>query len=888
VNIPENRPNPDQLLDKIRDEERRAARGALKIFFGSCAGVGKTYAMLSAGHQRLLEGVDVVAGVVETHGRAETKKLLEGMPIVPLTEFNHRGIALKEFNIDAAISRRPKIILIDELAHTNAPGSRHLKRWQDVDELLNLGIDVYTTVNVQHLESLSDLVVGTTGVWVKETVPDSVFDSADDIVLVDINADELLKRLHDGKVYIAESARANAADNFFKKSNLIALRELALRRTTERVDAQMDAYNTHEGKRGFVPIADKVLVCIGPDRLSEKLVRTAKRMAASLKAPWTAIYIENARHYRLSEEGKKAVESHVSMVERLGGKALILQGTNAVDEIIEYALTNGVTKIVLGKPERPHWKDVLFGSLANKIIHRSNYMDVYVVTGEPSVKGPLKLTSELFVFKPRLYLRSLAIIIICTLIGISLRPILKPADQMLIYLIGNVIVSASLGSAPSFMYAILSAACLNFFFIEPLYTLEIYDRSYWMTLIVMLSTSLVINSYASKLRLQAIFSRKRERETQTLYAFTREIAAIRGHKKIVEVAAQHIKDATGSDIVVYLPDKSGDLHALAGEFPYRDIIKENGLMQWCYDHVKPAGIGTDTMPSAETFYIPLVAADYKLGVLGVIPQNEDKKFSGEQIHLIETFASLLSSAIERANSAETTEQLSVDAESEKLRNVLLSSISHDLRTPLASITGASSSIVMDGESLPRETIRDLGRSINEEASRLSRIVTNMLDVMSLESGTVNPNTQPYYIEEIIGSALLRMEPHMAGHTIITKAMPDLPVLMIDGVLIEQLISNLLENAVKYTPSDSIITIEAKRDSSNILVNVSDNGPGIKPGDEKKIFDKFYVGGKNIGRKGTGLGLAICQGIITAHNGTIWVENLPEGGASFNFTLPLTV
>ena len=893
MNIPENRPNPDALLAKATLQEKRAVRGRLKIFFGCCAGVGKTYAMLSSAHQRLHEGVDVVAGIIETHARDDTAKLLDGIPHIPMLEREHRGIKVKEFDLDVALLRKPSILLIDEFAHTNAPGSRHLKRWSDVAELLDAGINVYTTLNVQHLESLSDLVAGITGVLVKETVPDSVFDQADDIVLVDINADELLKRLEEGKVYTGEQVKAQASENFFRKSNIIALRELALRRTTERVDAQMDAYKYREGLKNIVPVSDKVMVCIGADHLSEKMIRSAKRMAASLKAPWTAVYVENERHYRLSDEGKKAVETHLRMAERLGGKALILQGTSAVEEIITYAHENGITKIVIGKTERTRWKDILWGSLADKIIQKSGYIDVYVVTGEPPHDNTMKNTSDLLEFKPKLYMQSLVVASLCTAVGSLLRSFIHPQDQMIIYLIGNIIVSASLGRGPSVFYAIVAAACFNFFFVNSMQDIDVYEQTFWMPLIMMLVTSIVINSYASRLRLQAMFSRKREHNTQLLYAFAREIAVTRGHKGISEVAAKHIMDIMNAEILVALPDKSSHLELVWGELQHRDIIKEAGLMQWCYDNTRVAGFGTDTMPSAETLYVPLFTAEAKLGVLGVTPKNgtaakNDKKFPVEQISLMETFASLLASAVERVNAADEAERLSVDAESEKLRNILLSSVSHDLRTPLASIAGASSTILMDGGKLERDTIHELARSINHEASRLSRIVTNLLDVMSLESGSLHLNKQPYFMEELIGSTLLRLENTTAGHKVETHAEPELPMVMMDGVMIEQVISNLLENAAKYTPPDSIITIEVKKKSVNeVLVSIMDNGPGIPPNDEKKIFDKFYTAGRTVAGKGAGLGLTICQGIISAHHGSIWAENRLSGGASFNFTLPLS-
>lgn len=880
----ENRPNPDALLSAVQAEEARSRRGSLKIFFGGCAGTGKTYAMLSAAQAALREGVDVVAGVIETHGRSETQKVLAGIPILPMTQQTHKGVTLREFNLDAAKARKPSIILVDELAHTNAPGSRHPKRWQDVQELLDAGIDVYSTLNVQHLESLSDVVAGVTGIRVKETVPDSVFDSADDIVLVDIPADELLKRLREGKVYLAEGARGRAAENFFKKNNIIALRELALRRTMERVDAQMSDYNLREGIRASVPVADKVLVCIGPDTLSAKLIRTAKRMATSLKAPLIAVYVENLRHYRLTEEGRASVEANMRMVERMEGKAVVLQGDNAADEIIAYARDNGITKIILGKPDKPRWQDVLYGSLADKIIRRSGHIDVYVVTGDMPMQPVISRNSSLTKFRPELYAASLGVMAAFTLAGYLLQSVVHPTDQALLYIIGGLLVAARMGRGPSILYAVLSPACFNFFFIAPLYTFEMYDRSYWMTLLVMLATSMVITSFATRLRLQAMISRRREQHTSTLYALTRTLASTRGQKNMAEVTAKHIGDVMGVAVTVWLPDGPEHLAPAVGALPERDYVKELAVLQWCFGNKRRAGHDTDTMPSAEGLYLPLLASSGILGVLGLfLPEN--RHFTTEEISSLETLASLLASALERAYAAEKAEVSKVEAESEKLRNILLSTVSHDLRTPLATITGASSSIAVDDSKLSAETIRELGRSIHSEAERLSRIVTNLLDVTSLESGTIKLNLQPYFIEEVIGSALTRLEKHLEGRKLVTQAEPHLPMVEIDGLLIEQVITNLLENAVKYTQVGSIIEVSASYMAGKLRISVADNGPGIPSGDEQRIFDKFYTTAHHKAQKGTGLGLSICQGVVRAHGGDIWVLGRPEGGAVFSFTLP---
>lgn len=881
------RPAPETLLKQIQAEEKKANRGKLKIFFGGCAGVGKTYAMLSAAHEQLNEGVDVVIGIVETHRRPETERLLQGLPVLPVMEIEYRGVTLHEFDLDAALKRKPALILVDEFAHTNAPGLRHPKRWNDIEELLNAGINVYTTLNVQHIESLSDVVAGATGVVVKETVPDSVFDAADDIVLVDINIDDLLKRLREGKVYIAERARVNAADNFFKKGNLIALRELALRRTAERIDAQREEYDTSEGRRDRLPIGDKIMVCIGPEPLSAKLVRTAKRMAASLRAPWIAVYIENARHYRLNDRGQRALRAVFRLVERVGGKVVVLQGDNVADEIVSYAQAHHYTKIIIGKPIKQKLREFLEGTLTDKVIHKSGNIDVYVVTGEPGARyEPVFGKSTLYNFKLKLYGQSCLAVALATGFGMAIQSFISASDQALIYLTGVVFVAARYGMGPAMLYAFLSASCLNFFFIEPLYSFTIYDRSYWTTLAVMLITGVVIANQASRLRLQNILSRKREQNTQTLYSLTKELASIRGDKNIAVAAARQITETLNADVVMWLPRGEGNLEIVHGKLPQDNATKENGALQWCFDHKIPAGRGTDTMPTASGFYLPLLAVNGAAGVLGVIPKNPEYIFSTEETALLQTIASLLAAALERVKASEIAERSKIEAESERLRSTLLSSVSHDLRTPLASITGASSSIAMDVEKLPTSTIRDLAKSIQNEASRLSRIVTNLLDITTLEAGRVKLNRQPYFIQEIIGSALARCESVLSGHTVKTQAAEDLPMAMVDGVLIEQVLQNLIENAAHHIPPDGVIAVGATIKGGDILVSVSDNGTGIPKGEEEKIFDKFYTVARRGSHKGTGLGLAICASIIGMHGRHIWAENRPEGGAVFSFTLPV--
>jgi len=889
----ESRPDPDELLSRISAEETEAqqqsTRGKLKIFFGACAGVGKTYSMLSAGRQALGEGVDVVIGLVETHGREETKKLLEGLPILPHREVQYRGTLIKEFDLDAALARKPQLILLDELAHTNAPGSRHPKRWQDVDELLDVGISIYTTINVQHLESLNDVVARITGVWVKETVPDALFDKADEISLVDIPSEELLKRLKEGKVYIAAEAKKRAAQNFFKKSNLIALRELALRRTAERVDALMDVYKTRDGGAQGWSGADRILVCIGPDKLSGKLVRVAKRMAGGLKAQWAAVYIENDRHYRLSKEGQEAVERTLRLAERMGGKTEIVQGQNAIDDILSYARSNGMTKIIVGKTAKPRWREVLSGTLADQLIRGSGDIDVYVVTGDASDRKGL--TSPFWKSQApwQAYVPALMMTLFCTLVMLPVRPFIEPVNLVMAYLIGIVWVALNYGRGPSLLMTFITALSMNFFFVKPYYAFKISHEQDLITFVVLIMTGLVIGSQNSRLRMQAITARRREKNTSTLFAMSRELTAHRGKVTLAQIASQHMAEVLDSDIFIWLPDNKGQLQTVVAETETEtrsiDPVREESVANWAFTHKQNAGLGTNTLPSARALYAPLMGSGSVVGVIGAMPHDSDSGYTSEHIELLEALASITASALERANAAEMVEQTIVEAESEKLRNILLSSVSHDLRTPLAAITGAASTLLLEGAKITEEYKTELLRSIHEEGARLARMVTNLLDVSSLESGSVKLNKELYFIEELIGSALMRVEPKLGKHKVMTSIEHGLPLLRMDGLLIEQVLINLLENAAEYTPDDTTVTISAMTIKPDIHVIVQDNGPGIPKGEEERIFDKFYAGSKQ-DQKGGGLGLAICRGIIHAHGGKIWAQNNPDGGAILTFTLPI--
>lgn len=637
------RPNPEQLLLQVREEA--SIRGKLKIFFGACAGAGKTYAMLTAAQEKHHEHVDVVAGIIETHGRQETAKLLSGLPKLPLREMQYHGITIKELDLDAAIEREPAILLVDELAHTNAIGSRHPKRWQDVQELLESGIDVYTTLNVQHLESLNDVVANLTGIHVKETVPDSIFDHADEIVLVDLPSEIILERLNEGKVYLGEFAKQRAAQHFFKIENLIALREIALRMTAERVDALRDIYKKYQIKKQS--LSDKLLVCVGPGNLSTKLVRNAKQLATKLKCPWTALHIENDLHYRLSKEEQNLIKKTLNLAEQLGGKIETLQEPNAANAIINYAKDNNFTKIIIGKSSKPKWKRI-FSSLSNEIADLSGNIDVYIVneeTAHPKLKKHSAPPHWLS------YLNSFLIMSFCTLLGLPAREWLEPENALMIYLVGVVIVAASHGRNAAIFASLLSVFFYNFLFISPYYTLESYHIRDLVTLSILLLTSLMISTLTARLRQQNLFVRQREKYMSNLYSLSRKLIVTSGKSQIAKVVSQHISDIFECAATIWLPNDTGYLELISHP-GVKSELKEESVAQWAFKHKQIAGLGTNTMPSARGYYIPLSNGETVFGVLGIIPRDPEKTFSVEENMLLESLAIQTASAFQRINASQ--------------------------------------------------------------------------------------------------------------------------------------------------------------------------------------------------------------------------------------------
>lgn len=891
------RPDPDKLLARVKQATEKPTRGRLKIFFGASAGVGKTYAMLEAAQQRRAEGIDVVVGYVEPHGRVETEALLDGLEQIPPRSVEYHGTQLREFDLDGALARQPQLILVDELAHTNVAGSRHAKRWQDVAELLAVGIDVYTTVNVQHIESLNDVVAQIAGVVVRETVPDQIIDAADEVELIDLTPDDLLQRLKEGKVYVPQQAQ-RALTGFFRKGNLIALRELALRRTAERVDAQMEDYRRDHAIANPWPAAVRLLVGVGGSESPAQLVRAARRIAAGMRAEWTVAYVETPRELRRAAAEREQTIQALRLAEQLGATTTILIGANVADELLTYSRSRNISKIIVGKPGKARWREVLSGSITNSLMRSADPIDVYVLGGERETPQPDAPAAHPAT-SPAAYGWSVAIVVACTVLLALVEwlfPAFAEANLIMTYLLGVLIVAVYLGRGPAILASLLSVLAFDFFSVPPYLTFAISDTQYLATFAVMLVVALVISNLTARFRQQAETARQRERRTAALYALSRDLASVRGTEELLRVTVRHVFETFESRAVVLLPIAPGKLQpwgsavgwarSTNAEQIFAPDAAEQGVAQWVYDHSQMAGLGTSTLPSAKSLYLPLVASQQTVGVLGTRPSDPQRFQTPEQLHLLETFANQAALAFERALLAAEAEQALVTAETERLRASLLSSVSHDLRTPLAVISGASSTLLESGETLTAATRDDLARTIVDEAGRLNRLLGNLLEMTRIEAGGINVQKEWQPIEEVVGAALARVEANNPDRSITTLLPADLPLVPIDATLIEQVLINLLDNAVKHTPVGTPIELRATASNGAIVVEVADRGPGLPPGDEQRVFDKFYRAQPSDTR-GVGLGLAIAHGMVEAHGGRIWAENRPHGGAVFRFTLPTT-
>jgi two-component system sensor histidine kinase KdpD len=876
------RPDPDVLLRRVAAEESRTSRGRLKIFFGASPGVGKTYAMLEAARAKRADGVDVVVGWVETHGRTETAALAEGLERLAPQEVEYRGTRLREFDLDAALARRPALLLLDELAHTNAPGSRHAKRWQDAIELLEAGVSVYTTLNVQHLESLNDLVNQVTGVAVRETVPDRLLDGAEEVEFVDLPAEDLLKRLAEGKVYVKDRA-AQAVRSFFRRGNLLALRELALRRTAERVDADVRDYRRDHAIEETWPVAERILVCVRPNPQSDRLVRAARRMAARLRAEWIVVSVESPSQPPLTAAERGVLAATTKLADELGAETAVLSGDSVSEALLTFARERNISKLVVGKPVHGRWRDRLRGSLLDEIVRGSGEVDVYIISGEregePRAAGPILGRRPT---KPVQYLWSAAVVVACTLLCWAMQGRFDRSNLIMVYLLGVAFVASRYGRGPSAATALLSVAAFDFLFVPPYLTFAVADTQYLVTFAVMLLVGVLISTLAARVRAQADAARQREQRTQVLYAMSRDLAATRTVEEVAGAVCRHVSDLFAGETSILVPAPGGGLAPASTSAPANDA-RAAAVAQWAFDHGQVAGLGTDTLPGASALWLPLRGTQAVLGVLGLRPDPSLLPLRPDQVDLLEALTRQAASGLERARLAEEAQKARIAAEAERLRSTLLSSVSHDLRTPLATITGAASSLLQD-TSLGAEGRRELEAAIYEESVRLNRLVTNLLDMTRLESGSLQLNRDWHSVEELVGSALARLETTLRGRTVRVRVPGDLPLVPVDGVLIEQALVNLLENAAKYTGPPGAIEIAAKAEDGSIVVEVADEGPGLPPGSEERVFEKFYRA--ESAPRGFGLGLPICRAIVTAHDGRIWAERREPRGTRFRLTLPL--
>lgn len=895
----DNRPSPDALLRQAQQE----SRGRLKIFLGAAPGVGKTYEMLMAAQAKRRDDVDVVVGVVETHGRRETEALVAGLEVLPRRRVDYKGRMLEEMDLDGILARRPAIVLVDELAHTNAPGSRHAKRYLDVEELLTAGIDVYTTLNIQHVDSLNDVVAKITRVRVRETVPDSIIDRADDVEIIDITPDDLIQRLKEGKVYMPRTAE-RAVRHYFSAGNLTALRELALRRTAQRVDEQLLSHMQAHAISGPWAAGERLLVCIDENPNCASVARYARRQAERLRARWTAIHVETTRALRLSEAERDRIADTLRLVEKLGGEAATIPGRDVVEGVVEYARANNVTHIVIAKSRHARWAEFLRGSVAHELIRRAGDISVHVIAGDSAGPIPAKTVrtapTRTDAFNAWGYILSTVYVASALGIGQILKSMSAAGNISLVFLTAVLAAAVTGGLAPSLYAGLLGTLAYNFFFLPPLHTFTITGPENIVALFFFAVVAVIVSNLTARVRAQALTARRRAKTTEDLYLFSRKLAGVIAMDDLLWAIAHQIAAMLKVNVVLLLPKgenqgattQEATVTVRAG-YPPEDVVEDADLAaaKWAWENNRPAGRGADTLPGAKWLFLPMRTGRGPVGVVGIDTGAADALLTPDQRRLLDALIDQAALAIERVTLAEDVDRTRLAAETERLRSALLTSISHDLRTPLASILGSATSLNRYGPMLDETARSDLAATIQEEAERLNRFIANLLDMTRLESGAILPRTAPVDLAEVVGSTLERAGKILNAHRVDVGLAADLPMLDVDAVLFEQALFNLLDNAAKYAPAGSLIRIEACRETGpgagRVRIRVSDEGDGLPPDDVENIFDKFYrVQAQDHRRAGTGLGLAICRGFIEALGGTITAGNRPDrSGAVFTLTLP---
>ena len=882
----ENRPEPEALLAEAAKE----GRGRLKIFLGAAPGVGKTYAMLEAAQRRRADGIDVVIGVVETHGRTETERLTVGLEVLPRAQIPYGGRLLAEMDLDGIIARRPKLALVDELAHTNVPGSRHAKRWQDVEELLAAGVDVYSTLNIQHLESLNDVVARIARVKVRETVPDKVLELAEDIELVDLPPEELIERLREGKVYIQDQI-ARAIQNFFSKGNLTALRELAMRVAADRVDAQMAAHMRSHAIPGPWPAQDRVLVCVNEAPVSKALVRAAKRMAERSRTDWIAASVTTPQSEHLPDAAKDAIAETLRLAETLGAEIATINAESQVaDEILVFARNRNVSRIVIGRP-RPRLFTARFfrETVAEGIIRKAEDFEVTIVSPDPTEarKAVIRAPRPTMERDPKAYLWATLAVLASGATAMLVNRIFPVESLSLFFLVGVLAVASRFGLWPSIYASVLAFLGYNFFLTEPYYTFEVAHQNVVLTLFLFLVVAIVTGNLAARLRDQAHAQRAIAKRTANLFDFARKVASVASLDDVVWAAVTHVASTMQCSALILMPDASGKL-AIVGGMPPEDQLdaRDWGAAEWAWDKHEPAGWSSQTLPSASWLFLPMKSADRVHGLLGV--QFGTRQYiTTEERRLLESLVDQVGIAIERTKLAADMEQSRLLAETESLRAALLSSVSHDLRTPLVSIIGAATSLVEADRALGETGRKAMAETIRDEGERLNRYVQNLLDMTRLGYGALKVSREPVDLREVVGRALRRLERDLAAHRVVRDLSASLPDVPGDPVLLEQVVANILDNAAKYAPHGSEIKVTVAETDDNLVLSISDEGPGIPTADRAHVFDMFFRVRAGDGQPGgTGLGLAIAKGIVDAHGGDIRAEVAKADGRGTRIVVTL--
>lgn len=885
MNTGRDRPDPDELLQQVTQEDIRARRGRLKIFFGASAGVGKTWAMLAAARTSLAQGRALIVGLVETHGRQDTERMAEGLPRLPLRQVSHRGRALSEFDLDAALAfgqaHADALVLVDELAHSNAPGSRHPKRWQDVEELLQAGVDVWSTMNVQHLESLNDIVSGITGIRVWETVPDRLFDEADEVVVVDLPPDELLARLKSGKVYLPEQAE-RAAGSFFRKGNLLALRELALRRTADRVDDQVLAYRKQAAVTNVWPNREALLACVGPGAQGDKVVRTCARLAAQLDVSWHAIYIQPMTSSGDGANLPPQIDRTLKLAAQLGATTAVRPGGDVAEALVRYAREQNLVRLVMGRHGRRWPWDV---PLSDRVADMASDIDVLQVSTPAVMRTPLPPPGPAVdVGMPqsvdwRGHGAAIAACALTAVVATPLLPVLELSNIVMLFLLVVVVVGLRFGRGPALTAAFLGVGIFDFFFVPPRFSFAVSDVQYLVTFFVMLAVALTIGQLTATLKAQAESALRREQRVRSLYEMSRDLSSALVVEQVSEIAQRFLAAEFRARGTLLVADDANHLQLVPGG----GCDVDQAVAQWAFSKDRPAGRGTDTLPASPVLVLPLKAPMRSRGALVIQPPGQTA-LDSPQFRLLETCASLLAISLERIHYIEVAQASTVQIESERLRNSLLSAISHDLRTPLSGLVGMADALEATDPELSDQQ-REIATAMRQSALRMNALVHNLLDMARLEAGAVQLNRQWQPLEEVVGSAMAVTQATLKGRRVHVRLAEPLPLLNLDAVLIERVLVNLLENAAKYTPAGSPIELHAEQANGHVMINIEDRGPGLPPGREEALFQKFERGQRESALPGVGLGLAICRAIVQAHGGRIHAENREGGGARFVVTLP---